>query len=389
MANKRGQGEGTISKREDGTWWARITVGKDESGKQKRKAFYGKTRKEVQEKLTEALNEINKGGYVEPSKLTVSMWMDTWAQEYKKRSVKATTYYRICGLMEVHIKPLLGQYKLTELRGDMIQKFINTLTDIKHLKPKSVDKIHLYLKAALEQAVQNGLIAKNPATNTIRPQLVQSEKVVLTPEHQKQFVECAKNSDFGEFFIMALGTGLRLGELLALTWDDINFDDCVLRVSKGRSQVKDYYDKQANEAIIYTTPKTKSSNRTVPLIPDIVKLLRTIQEKQTYIKSQIGDAYEGNLIFCDYDGKPISMTSLRRRFATIRDAVGADGLTIHGLRHTFATLMYDIKKNPCKIKVFQRQKQSSMPKVCLLRFFPVKVIKDTSKNKILECLLYC
>ena len=89
---KRGQGEGTISKRPNGTWWARISLGRDENGKQKRKAFYGRTRKEVQEKLTEALNDINNDDYIEPSSITVSQWIDIWLKEYRKNALKPGTY---------------------------------------------------------------------------------------------------------------------------------------------------------------------------------------------------------------------------------------------------------------------------------------------------------
>ena len=105
---KRGQGEGTISQRPDGTWWARITLGKDADGKQKRKAFYGKTRKEVQQKLTAALSEVNKDSYVEPSKMTVGKWMETWLQEYKKNSVKKRTYMNLEGCFRLYINPQLA-----------------------------------------------------------------------------------------------------------------------------------------------------------------------------------------------------------------------------------------------------------------------------------------
>lgn len=124
---KRGQGEGTISKREDGTWWARISLGVDENGKRKRKAFYGKTRKEVQEKLTTALNDVNNDSYVEPSKMTVSQWMDIWLKEYNKPCVKPSSYLRHHSITENHIKPMLGNYKIKDLRNDTVQKFINEL----------------------------------------------------------------------------------------------------------------------------------------------------------------------------------------------------------------------------------------------------------------------
>ena len=124
---KRGQGEGSISKRPDGTWWARITVGKTPDGKQKRKAFYGKTRKEVQEKLTAALNDINNNTYIEPSKMTLASWMDIWLKEYKS-TVKPSTFIMRHSANQKYISMILGQYKLKDLRRDHIQTFVNDLS---------------------------------------------------------------------------------------------------------------------------------------------------------------------------------------------------------------------------------------------------------------------
>ena len=138
---KRGQGEGSISKRPDGTWWARITIGKDENGKQKRRAFYGKTRKEVQEKLTAAVNDVNNDVYIEPSSMTVSIWLDTWLEDYKKRSVRTNTYLGLCYYVNYHIKPVLGSIKLKDLRPEMVQRLINELSD-KNLAVSTIGSIY-------------------------------------------------------------------------------------------------------------------------------------------------------------------------------------------------------------------------------------------------------
>lgn len=125
MANKRGNGEGTISKRENGTWCARITIGRDSNGKQKRKAFYGKTRKEVQEKMTAALNEINNGTYAEPTQLTLAEWLNIWLSEYALNSIKQSTRVSYDTFINKHINPIIGNIKLQKLRPDIIQKFYN------------------------------------------------------------------------------------------------------------------------------------------------------------------------------------------------------------------------------------------------------------------------
>lgn len=208
---KRGQGEGSISKRPDGTWWARITVGKTPDGKQKRKAFYGKTRKEVQEKLTAALNDINNNTYIEPSKMTVEQWMYIWLRDYKKASVKPKTYAAYEAHVRNHIAPDLGNYTLATLRNDMVQRFVNGLAD-KGLKSLTIERIVGTLKTALIQAVDNDLIAKSPATRIKMPLKQERTPRVLTVEEQNIFMEYSKEHRNGEIFLLILGTGLRIGD---------------------------------------------------------------------------------------------------------------------------------------------------------------------------------
>ena len=116
QTGKRGNGEGTISQLPDGRWCARITVGRDKVGKQKRKAFYGKTRKEVQEKLLAAVNEMNNGVYIDPTKMTVEQWIDIYLEDYRKRSVKPATYAKDLTLAKPRIIPAIGDIKLKDLR---------------------------------------------------------------------------------------------------------------------------------------------------------------------------------------------------------------------------------------------------------------------------------
>lgn len=290
---KRGQGEGTISKRMvngawDGTWWARITLGKDENGKQKRKAFYGKTRKEVQEKLTAAVNDKNKDVYVEPCKMTVSEWLITWLAEYKKPFLRLNTYRVYEQFIRMHINPELGQFKLKDLRPDMVQAHVNRLSE-KGLAPASIDKAHSILSGALWQAVDNGMITKNVASRIKLPRKNIADIKVLTVEEQEILVNAIKaNYCHGyEIFLMALGTGLRVGELLALTWDDIDFEAHCVKVSKTRSYLRDPSNPEDKYHDIIGPVKTKSGNRTVPLLPGLVTMLQTLKQHQEDSQNEV------------------------------------------------------------------------------------------------------
>ncbi len=213
---KRGSGEGTISKRPDGTWWARITVGYNDEGKQKRKAFYGKTRKEVSDQLKDAIRGMDNGACIAPSKITVEGWIRAWMKEYKKRSLKASSYSRMYEAATSWIQPHLGQHKLKDLSPIIVQRFINDMDD-SGLATGTITKVHGILKAALAKAVDNGLIAKNAAQEVQLPRKGKKEIRVLSPDEQNRFIEAAKNSYLGDLFILMLATGLRIGEAIALT----------------------------------------------------------------------------------------------------------------------------------------------------------------------------
>ena len=334
---KRGQGEGTISQRPDGTWWARISLGKDENGKQRRKAFYGKTRKEVQQKLTAALNEVNQGSYVEPSKMTVAQWMDYWLEEYKRHSLKPSTYSDYFFRAKCHIKPKLGPIRLKDLRKDMVQRFVNELlADGK--KPSTITKTYQVFNGALREAVNSDLINKNPATGVKPPRDEKQERRILTQEEQPRFVETAKLYDQGQAFILMLGTGLRLGELLALTWEDVSFENAEIRVNKTQAEFIDPYGETAKKCIRIGTPKTESSYRTIPLLPQLVDMLREHLEKQRMDAKEMGSAYtNNNLVFCTRFGNNILGHDMRKKLKFINQKAGIEGIHPHSLRHTFAT----------------------------------------------------
>ena len=376
---KRGQGEGTISKRPDGTWWARITVGKTSDGKQKRKAFYGKTRKEVQEKLTTALNDINNNTYIEPSKMTVEQWMYIWLKDYKKPSVKPKTYAAYEAHVRNHIVPELGSYTLSVLRNDMIQRFVNNLAE-KKLKSLTIERIVGTLKAALLQAVDNGLIIKSPAARIKMPLQQERTPRVLTVHEQEIFIEAAQKYRNGEIFVLILGTGLRIGEALALTWDDIDFDNCILSVNRTQIEYCEHINGETIYHRTYNSPRTKNSKRKIPLIPALIKMLLNLKTQREEEKKKFKDAYQDNgLIFCNYYGVSLNYTAISKKMNSICKATGLEGVHPHTLRHTFATRGLE---NGIELKIMQELLGHSSIKMTADLY--THVLIETKQNSIMK-----
>lgn len=376
---KRGQGEGSISKRPDGTWWARITIGKTPDGKQKRKAFYGRTRKEVQEKLTAALNDINNNTYIEPSKMTVEQWMYIWLRDYKKNSVKPKTYAAYEAHVRNHIAPDLGGYTLASLRNDMVQRFVNNLAD-KGLKSITIERVVGTLKTGLIQAVDNDLIAKNPATKIKMPMKQERTPRVLTVQEQEIFMEASKEHRNGEIFLLILGTGLRIGEALALTWDDIDFEQHVLSVNRTQIEYCEHINGETVYHRGYSTPKTKAGKRTVPLIPTLIDMLLNLKKQREQEKRKFKATYQDNgLIFCNYYGVSLNYTTISKKIQTICKKTGLEGIHPHTLRHTFATR--GLEKG-IDLKIMQELLGHSSIKMTADLY--THVLPETKKNSVMK-----
>ena len=334
---KRGQNEGSIRKRKDGTWEARVTIGISADGKQQRKSLYGKTRQEVSAKMTDLLNNLQKGIITNPTEMTLAEWLDYYMSEYKKRYVKPTTYINYTVKVKNHIKPAIGHYKLKALRQDIIQKFVNSLSD-KGLAPSTVIDVYKLLSNALETAVDDGLIVRNTANRVKLPKTTKPQINVLTQEQQNAFVEQAKVTYMGVVYIFDLCTGMRLGELLGLKWQDIDFEQNQLHIRRILRKVKDPDNADEHWHLEFGTPKTPSSDRIIPLNETAIKVLADVWEQQEKNKEKASTAYEDNdLVFATQLGRPLDPTNMRRTCYSICEKIGVSNFHPHCLRHTFTT----------------------------------------------------
>lgn len=214
---------------------------------------------------------------------------------------------------------MLGKINLIDLRTDTIQKFVNALLK-KKLSARMAGLIGQTLYQGMQQALLNGLIQKNVAANIKYPKIENKEAKVLTIEEQKRLIDASTKALHGELFILILATGLRIGEALALTWEDIDFEEGVLRVNKTKKYVKDYNEPEPKYRNISWAPKTRTSNRSVPLLPNIKVMLKVmlkdIFERQLVQKDAFSPEHRNkNLVFYTYTGNYLDNSVMSKKFA--------------------------------------------------------------------------
>lgn len=330
---KRGNGEGSIYKRNDGRWMGSLSV-KDKNNNSTRKTVYGKTKSEVISKMDLLKHDIRTGSYVEPDKITVAEWLKTWLEVYKKKTIKPRTYDSYETIINVSINPNIGNVLLQKLKSIDVQKMYNKRLD-EGLSANSIHKIQIVLKSALEKAISEGYIVKNPASRKSieLPSLQKKEIVAFTQDEQKRFEEAAKNYSHYVSFIFDLDTGLRMSELLALTWDDINFENEEVSINKNLVKVRDRKkEKGFKNEIQKSSGKTKNSIRVVPLTQRVIALLKELKIKQQ-IKS--------NIVFISELNTYITSRNYSRAFQRVITKAGVRMCNVHTMRHTFATRLFE------------------------------------------------
>ena len=335
---KRGNGEGSISRRKNGGWAAQYVVYTAE-GRKKRKTLYGRTRVEVAAKLAKALSDRGDGLVFDDEGLTVEAYLNRWLKDSVRDTVRSSTYERNRALVRLHISPALGRIKLKALTPAHVRWFYREKLD-SGLSGGTVHKMHVVLHKALAQAVRDGLIPRNVTEAVKVPQTKRKEITPLTTEDTKRLIEGAREDRLEALYVLAVTTGMRQGELLALKWDDVDLERRVLRVRRTLTRLKGTHT--------LGEPKTPKSRRSVKLTTIATEVLRAHLSRQLEEIDRTGSLYEDQgLVFATEVGTPLNPTNLRRRsFARLLERAKLPRIRFHDLRHTCATLLLSRNVNP-------------------------------------------
>lgn len=350
MAKRRPNRTGNIYQRKDGRFEGRVHIGTDpKTGRNKRKSFYGKSEQEVKQQLRQYLAKVELGMCVEPDRITVGEWLDTWLEQYVKPTVRITTYENYEMFIRVHIKPFLGHVTLQKLRPNQLQRLYNEKQENGRvdgkggLSARSIRIMHTIIHSSLEQAIKEELVTRNVSKSTTLPKQEKKEIRVLTLEEQKRFMDLLEGDRLGVAFLMLLGTGLRRGELLGLRWQDVNLKNGIIHVQRQLVQAK----VDGKYQLIFQPPKTNQGRRTIPLPTWCLSSLKAHRAKQNEEKLSCGSWYQDNdLVFATWDGKPLQPGNFERRFKKLIKQAQLPETNLHALRHTFATRLLEQNEHP-------------------------------------------
>jgi integrase len=310
---------------------ARYTV--HAAGGWRRKSIYGKTRKDVADKLAKVLADRASGIVYDDENVTVGEYLDKWLRNSVLGSVRQSTYDRDDNLIGNHVQPALGGIKLKNLSPTHLQGFYRDRLDV-GLSASTVHKIHTIIHKALSQAMEWHVVSRNVAETVKPPRPVPKEMHPLSTEEVRRLLRVARGDRFEALYILAVTTGMRQGELLALRWQDVDVQNATISV--GRTLTRN------GGRVAIGEPKTKKSRRSIRLTPQAVKALGEHLKRQLRDIELLGDHYKDQgLVFTTNTGAPINPSNLRRRsFAPLLERAKLPHFRFHDLRHTCATLLF-------------------------------------------------
>lgn len=328
-------------------WVGQFTAGRKADGKLNRKSVYGSTRKEVKEKMTKALAEVQTKTYIEKNEITIAMLGEQIIDnKFNANIITEATYARSLGTFN-HIKNSdIADIEIQKVTVTELQDFINSKKDYAN---SYIDKIYEMLGSIFKEAIKRDIIVKNPLLNVIKPKSSKKDKEVeaLTVDEQKAFVEELKDEQYKNIFLVALHTGMRIGEILALQPKDIDFDNKLINIDNTLTKNK------TGKVIVGETTKTYESTRKIPITIILEPILK--DSIANYISNK------NNLLFCHSNGSVIAPSTINTQFKkicknasikviTVKKKHGIDlegkpkyvnyhtsTVNTHMLRHTYAT----------------------------------------------------
>ena len=344
--NKREHGQGTIYLRKDGRWYGAVQNGYNENGKPKMITVYGKTEAEAKRKLKEKIKLINSDELILQNNtiknITVEEYCTNWLKNVKVNELKPSSYDRKELTLSNQVYPSIGMLQLSQLSIDDVQKMVNQLKQ-KELSYSSIKKAYEAINACCKYAIIRGDLQKNPCTGVTLPKNLKHQDGDIKFYTEKQVESLLKQSTIkynngknkyrlGYGIQLLLYTGLRIGEALALTWEDVDIQNKTIKVNKNLKQVKNRDDNQSKyKIIVQNSTKTNSGTRVVPLNNKSIEALKQIKE--------ITGQYK--YVFSTQTGKNMSSRTCDRMFRKIQENCGFKEIYgVHALRHTFASLLF-------------------------------------------------
>ena len=330
------QGLGSIRQRSDGRWEGRFSTRNPLTGETRAHSVYGKTQKEVRQKLTETIAAIDRGDYREPCRMTLAEWLDIWSRDYLG-GVKPTTAFQYREQIRLHIVPALGKVRLEALNPHTVQRFYNTLSkphgDKKGLSQATIKQIHSILRNSLQQAVRVGYLRTNPASGCTLPRPDAEEVPAFDVEQVQAFLKQIEGNRYETLFKVALFTGMRLGELLGLEWSAVDFDAGTVAV---RQQLQRERVKDGN--FFMETPKN-GKPRTLTPAPVVMELLQEHRVRQIEQRFRLAGAWEDlDLVFTNSGGGYCRRYSDYVAFKRVVKKIGMPDAHFHSLRHSYAVM---------------------------------------------------
>ena len=330
MARKRKAGDGTVRQRKDGRWEGRIVIGYDDNGYPKTKNVLAKTKSECVEKLKTLKDALAPPA---PPRTRADMpfgdWMEHWYETYSKPAARPGTRRIYESYLRLYISPGLGHIPLNRLTAkDMQQFFVWLKTEGRAyqsdgktgLADSQLRNIHSLCRRALEKAVSGNLIPQNPASGCKLPPARKGEMNLLSRESMQKLLIQAKEEKYYELFLLEFATGLRLGKLTALQWEDLNLTTGELRISEQAVVI--------GSEVVVTEPRTKAAVRTLLLPPKVLEVFREYRNRNP-----------SRWLFPSpkKEDSPLLPSVVRQRLHRLLDHAGCERVRFHDLRHTFAT----------------------------------------------------
>lgn len=331
MARRRTKGTGSVFRRQDGRWSGHVDLGWS-NGRLQRKVVYGESRKDVEDRLRAFADSVA-GGTPPPTRSPrLDQFLRRWLETVRP-SLRQATYVSYEGVVRLHIVPELGQVPLEKLTVEHVSRLIARKQREATLSQRSVRYVLLVLRNALNKGVRWGLVGRNVASLVDPPRVQQHEVRVLSPDETKHLLDAARGEAIGPLVVLAVSTGLRLGEALALEWTDIDLERRQLRVTKSLQRAR-------GEGQVLVETKTRRGRRNIILPIKTVEALRFLQSTQRDVRRSAGKEWH-DLGFCftTSSGRPLDQRDVLRSFRRILRKAKLPRMRFHDLRHSCASLL--------------------------------------------------